>query len=57
MEDLNGFCSSCSHKHRGVAQCKYCDCSWETVIEKTEESMNIIKKIWNKIKSWIKKII
>ena len=57
MEDLSGFCSSCNHKHRGVAQCKYCDCSWETVIEKTEESMNIIKKIWNKIKSWIKKII
>ena len=49
MENDSGFCLDCSHKHRGIALCKYCDCDWTLVLK--EE--NIFKKIWNKIKSWL----
>jgi hypothetical protein len=49
MENDSGFCIDCSHKHRGIAQCNYCDCNWTLVLEED----NMLKKIWNKIKSWL----
>ena len=51
MENDSGFCIDCSHKHRGIAQCNYCDCDWSIPKIVLEDSM--LKKIWNKIKSWL----
>ena len=52
MENDSGFCLDCSHKHRGIAQCNYCDCDWsipKIVLEKD----NMLKKLWRKIKDWL----
>jgi len=38
---VNGICMDCGHRHRGIAQCSFCDCVWEI----TQEKINIIKKI------------
>jgi hypothetical protein len=24
------ICKDCGHRHRGEAQCKFCDCCWKT---------------------------
>ncbi len=54
---MSTLCIDCGHRHRGSDQCPHCDCHWdEAPIVLTNEN-NMIKKIWNKIKSWIKKII
>ena len=50
----NGICTDCGHRHRGIAQCRFCDCVWET-IKIVEE--NMIKKIWNKIKNFCRRLI
>ena len=56
MENESGFCLNCSHKHRGVAVCKYCDCNWD---HKEDEPM--ARKIWEwvcwpfkKVWNWLK---
>jgi hypothetical protein len=51
---VNGICMDCGHRHRGIAQCSFCDCVWET-IKIVEDSM--IKKIWKKIKEFSKRLI
>ena len=51
---VNGICMDCGHRHRGIAQCSFCDCVWET-IKIVEE--NMIKKIWNKIKNFCRRLI
>jgi len=39
---VNGICMDCGHRHRGIAQCSFCDCVWEI----TQEKINImIQKI------------
>ena len=50
----NGICMDCGHRHRGIAQCSFCDCVWETI--KLAED-NMIKKIWNKIKEISKRLM
>jgi len=49
FENESGFCIICSHKHRGLPQCSYCDCNWnvkeDNMVKKT------IKWIW-KVVSW-----
>ena len=51
---VNGICMDCGHRHRGIAECSFCDCVWET-IKLVEE--NMIKKIWNKIKEFFKRLV
>jgi hypothetical protein len=51
---VNGICMDCGHRHRGIAQCSFCDCVWETV-KLVEE--NMIKKIWNKIKIFCRRLV
>jgi|TARA_B100000085_G_scaffold244339_1_gene236760 hypothetical protein len=46
----NGICTDCGHRHRGIAECSFCDCVLETVLVLKE---SFIKRLWNKIKSWI----
>ena len=59
MENDSGFCLDCSHKHRGLSLCAYCDCNWQI---NREDNMikKIVKWIWNivcwpikKAKQWI----
>ncbi len=50
MENEGGFCITCKHKHRGKKECPHCDCNWQPI--KLEKEPIMIKKIWNKIKSW-----
>jgi len=50
----NGICIDCGHRHRGIAQCSFCDCVWETI--KLVED-NMIKKIWKKIKELSKRLM
>ena len=49
FENESGFCIICSHKHRGLPQCSYCDCNWnvkeDNMVKKT------IKWVW-KVVSW-----
>ncbi len=49
FENESGFCIICSHKHRGLPQCSYCDCNWnvkeDNMVKKT------IKWIW-KVLFW-----
>jgi len=52
MENDSGFCLDCNHKHRGIDLCKYCGCDWSIPKIVLEED-NMLKKIWNKIKSWL----
>ena len=52
MENDSGFCLDCSHKHRGIAQCNYCDCDWSIPKIVLEED-NMLKKLWRKIKDWL----
>jgi hypothetical protein len=40
---VNGICMDCGHRHRGVAECSFCECVWETV----QEKISMIKKIKN----------
>ena len=51
---VNGICMDCGHRHRGIAQCSFCDCVWET-LKLVEDSM--IKKIWKKIKEFLRRLI
>jgi len=51
---VNGICTDCGHRHRGIAQCNFCDCVWETI--KIVED-NMIKKIWKKIKEFSRRLI
>ena len=51
---VNGICMDCGHRHRGIAQCSFCDCVWET-LKLVEDSM--IKKIWKKIKEFSKRLL
>jgi len=46
MEGIDGFCLDCNHKHRGITQCNYCDCNWES---SKEDNMikKLIKWVWN----------
>ena len=52
MEDSSGFCLNCSHKHRGIALCKYCDCDWNVAKVILEED-NMLKRLWKKFKDLI----
>ena len=45
----NGICS-CGHRHRGIPECKFCDCVLMGPLKLVED--NMFKKIWEKIKSW-----
>ncbi len=51
---VNGICMDCGHRHRGIAKCSFCDCVWETM-KLVEE--NMIKKIWNKIINFSRRLI
>ena len=51
MENEGGFCITCKHKHRGKKECPHCDCNWQPI--KLEKEPIMIKKIWNKIVSWL----
>ena len=59
MENEGGFCIVCDHKHRGVDQCSYCDCTWQST-EEDDMVKKIIRWVWNiicwpikKIKNWL----
>jgi hypothetical protein len=46
---VNGICMDCGHRHRGIAQCSFCDCVWETVT---------LDHNWiEAVKTWFKKLI
>ena len=45
----NGICS-CGHRHRGIPECKFCDCVLMGPLKLVED--NMFKRIWKKIKSW-----
>ena len=47
FENESGFCIICSHKHRSLPQCSYCDCNWNV------REDNMVKKILQKIKDII----
>ena len=47
FENESGFCIICSHKHRGLPQCSYCNCNWNV------REDNMVKKILQKIKDII----
>jgi|DEB0MinimDraft_6_1074348.scaffolds.fasta_scaffold107908_2 hypothetical protein len=42
------ICKDCGHRHRGEAQCKFCDCCWIVLKEKT-------KKLswWQRYVNWL----
>ncbi len=45
----NGICMDCGHRHRGIPECKFCDCVWKTV--------TLDHKWIESIKRWFKKLI
>jgi len=46
---VNGICMDCGHRHRGIAQCSFCDCVWEVVT---------LDHNWiEAVKTWFKKLI
>ena len=49
FENESGFCIICSHKHRGLPQCSYCDCNWN--VKEANMVKKFLKQIW-KIVSW-----
>jgi len=46
---MTSICSDCGHRHRGVPECKFCDCVWVT------EIITIDHNLIETIKGWIKK--
>ena len=38
---MSSICKDCGHRHRGIAECKFCDCVWEVA----QEKISMIKKI------------
>ena len=38
---MSSICSDCGHRHRGIPECKFCDCVWEVA----QEKISMIKKI------------
>jgi len=47
---INTICYDCGHRHRGVAQCKFCDCCWEQPLILEDSKM---KKLWDKFVAWL----
>ena len=46
---MSSICKDCGHRHRGIAECKFCDCVWETVT---------LDDKWVKaVKAWFKKLL
>lgn len=46
---MSSICKDCGHRHRGIAECNFCDCVWETV--------TLDDKWVNAIKAWFKKLL
>ena len=46
---MSSICKDCGHRHRGIAECSFCDCVWETV--------TLDDKWVNAVKAWFKKLI
>ena len=46
---MSSICKDCGHRHRGIAECKFCDCVWETV--KLDHSLI------EAVKAWFKKLL
>ena len=46
---MSSICKDCGHRHRGIAECNFCDCVWETV--------TLDDKWVNAVKAWFKKLI
>ena len=38
---MTSICKDCGHRHRGIAECKFCNCVWEVA----QEKISMIKKI------------
>jgi hypothetical protein len=38
------ICKDCGHRHRGQAQCKFCDCCWKV--------LEVKKSWWKKFINW-----
>ena len=54
IENESGFCLNCSHKHRGISKCNYCECDWDISIKQEGETMiKWIKKQWQKFIDWV----
>jgi hypothetical protein len=53
FENESGFCIICSHKHRGLPQCSYCDCNWNVREDKILQKIKDII-LWpiRKVKNW-----
>ena len=53
-QDDSGFCLNCSHKHRGVSTCNYCECNWDAPVKQTGDKMiKWFKKQWQKFIDWV----
>ena len=48
---MSSICSDCGHRHRGIPECKFCDCVWVT------EIITMGHDFIETIKSWFKKLI
>jgi hypothetical protein len=48
---MSSICSDCGHRHRGIPECKFCDCVWVT------EIITMDHDFIETIKSWFKKLI
>ena len=46
---MTSICSDCGHRHRGVPECKFCNCVWVT------EIITIDHNLIETIKGWFKK--
>jgi len=40
------ICKDCGHRHRGEAQCKFCDCHW------TEDKPKKLS-LWQRYVNWL----
>ena len=48
---MSSICRDCGHRHRGIPECKFCDCVWVT------EIITMDHDFIETIKSWFKKLI
>ena len=48
---MSSICSDCGHRHRGIPECKFCDCVWVT------EIITMDHDFIETIKSWFKKLM
>jgi len=46
---MSSICKDCGHRHRGIAECTFCDCVWETV--------TLDHSLIEAVKAWFKKLL